>query len=83
MARVNTSAGPVTITLPLAVNSRGMAIVVKDLGGLAPVNNITVTPSGSDTIDTSNAIIMVASRGSITFTSDGVDDWMVTAQSGT
>jgi hypothetical protein len=46
---VNTAAGAQTFTLPAAIP--GMTFTVKDVGGEAAVNEITLTPNGSDTIE--------------------------------
>jgi len=81
IARVDTSSGPVTITLPPAFNNRGISVVVKDVGGQAGANNITIAPSGADTIDGGFAQFIAVARGSLTLTSDGVSDWLITAQS--
>ena len=81
VTRVDTNSGPVTITLPPAFNNRGVSIVVKDVGGNAAAANITIVPSGGDTIDGGFAQFITAARGSRTFTSDGGSDWMTTAQS--
>ena len=80
IARVDTSGGAVTVTLPPAFNNPGVTIIVKDVGGLAAVNNITVMPAGADTIDGAGAQVIAVSRGSLTFTSDGSTEWLVTAQ---
>lgn len=66
-----------TITLPAANQvTAGRYFIVKDKTGSAATNNITVTPAGSDTIDTSatSAAINFA-FGSEMFVSDGVSDW--------
>jgi hypothetical protein len=46
---VNSSGGAVTINLPAAV-AGGSSIVVLDVGGAANANNITLDPSGAETI---------------------------------
>ena len=81
VARVDTTGAPVTITLPPAFNNRGLSVVVKDIGGQAAANNITIAPQGSDTVDGGFAQFIAVARGSLTFTSDGVSDWLITAQS--
>ena len=81
VARVDTNGGPVTITLPPAFNNRGVSVVVKDVGGQAATNNIAVVSSGGDTVDGSFAQFITVDRGSLTFTSEGASEWMITAQS--
>lgn len=48
---VDTTAGPVTINLPLAASRHGSALLIKDKTGNAAVNNITINPTGPETID--------------------------------
>ena len=81
IARVDTNGGPVTITLPSAFNNRGLSVIVKDVGGQATTNNITIVPSGGDTVDGAAAQIIAVDRRSLTFTSDGTSDWLITAAS--
>ena len=52
--RVDTAVavGPVQITLPAISTLKGKQVfIVKDVGSNASVRNITVVPSGADTID--------------------------------
>jgi len=63
---INTSGGAVTITLPLAnassvwdsANSRGKSYFIKRI--TAPGNDVTITPSGSDTIDGGIGYVLVS-----------------------
>lgn len=65
-----------TINLPAATNA--MTVVLKDSTGTAETNNITVTPNGSDTIDTVNGNYTINSNfASIWLISDGVSAWYV------
>lgn len=53
LVNVNTSAAPRTITLPLASGmNTGRFFIIDDVSNTAGTNNITITPQGSDTIDT-------------------------------
>ena len=45
-----TATGAVTVTLPAGADHYGR-VIVKDRGGNASVNNITVNPDGAETID--------------------------------
>ena len=65
-----------SVTLPLASSvSVGRFYIIKDEDGLADVNNITITPTGGDTIDKA-ATLTVASPFSAThLISDGVSNW--------
>jgi hypothetical protein len=67
-------AGPLTINLPAASTRGGLAITVKDVSGNASVNNITVVPTGGETIDGQANIVLRANYGSVTIVpfTDGV-----------
>jgi len=51
LIQVDTSSNPVTITLASAMAETGVALIVKDYGGNAGTNNITVATEGTETID--------------------------------
>jgi hypothetical protein len=80
VARVDSMIAAIAITLPPAFNNRGVSIVVKDVGNNASANNVTVLPSAGDTIDGGPSQVLNVDRGSLTLTSDGVSDWMITAR---
>lgn len=70
---IDTSAAR-TINLPAATTS--MYVVLKDGGGSAATNNISVVPAGTDTIDGDNATYPIgANNESVGFISDGVSKW--------
>jgi hypothetical protein len=48
---VDTTAGPITINLQAAAARIGLPLVIKDVNGHAAANNITLVPSGAETID--------------------------------
>ena len=48
---VDTTAGGVELDLPAVASSSGRTIVVKDEGGVAATNNITIDPNAAETID--------------------------------
>lgn len=48
---VDTSGGAIEIDLPLAASRNNVAISIKDVTGNAAANNITIKPSGAETID--------------------------------
>lgn len=74
----NTMAAPVAINLPLAAAAGpGTELAVKDTMGTAPMNAITVIPSGLDTIDRAGPIIMMMAWQVTRFISDGVGNWEV------
>jgi hypothetical protein len=77
VSRCDTTGGVLTITLPSAFDLRGEMIFVKDVGGAAAANPITVVPSGADTIDGSPSATISANKGALALISDGVNDWMI------
>lgn len=48
---VDTTAGPVTINLPPGAARNGLELTIKDAGGNASNNAITIVPDGAETID--------------------------------
>lgn len=78
LVRCDPSGGGFTVTLPaIAAANKGMSIVVKNQS--ASTNAITVARTGGDTIDGAAAsLTMNTARKSVTFTSDGTSDWMIT-----
>ena len=82
---VNTSGGPVTITLPTPTNGR--VLKVKDSTGNAGTNNITINPHASETIDGAASKVINFNYGSVNLVSDGtnwfLDDLSAASGSGT
>jgi hypothetical protein len=75
---INSPAASRTITLPLAnTYPRGRVFFIVDVGGNAGGFPITVQRSGSDTIEGSTSVSINAARMGRTFTSNGVDGWLV------
>ena len=63
---VDTTGGPVTVTLPASVSlASGKQLVIKDEGGSAGVNNITIATSNGALIDGSSSIKLVSNYGAI------------------
>jgi hypothetical protein len=74
---VNTASNPVTITLPNSSDiPTGKIFLVKDEGGNAGSNNITVNTSDSSTIDGSTSIILDCDYASISVYYNG-NEWSV------
>lgn len=70
------SAAARTINLPAATTA--MFFMIKDGGGQAQDNNISIVPDGSDTIDGVNATYKIDfNYGSLGLVSDGVSKWHV------
>lgn len=72
--RVDASGGAFVITLPTAAGQSGKAIEIKNVTN--STNAVTVTPAGSETIDTASTLVLASAFGSFTLRSDG-SDWMV------
>lgn len=64
------------VTLPAASTApAGQQFTVKDEGGGATANNITITRAGSDVIDGATTYVLDANYEAVTFYSDGVSKW--------
>ena len=63
--------GAQTITIPTAQLVSGRIIVVKDAGGNAGTNNITIETEGAETIDGEANHIINSNYGSVTLYSNG------------
>ena len=63
-------AGGVTLTLPSASQVRGR-FIVNDESGLAGANNITMVPTGGQTIDGSSSDVIDFNNGSRGYYSNG------------
>ena len=72
-----TGTGAVTsLTLPTAQTLSGRTIIIKDAGGNAGTNNITIDTEGAQTIDGSATAVISANYDSITLYSDGTN-WFI------
>lgn len=75
-----TGTGAVTsLTLPTAQVTAGRTIVIKDAGGNASVNNITVDTEGAETIDGAATFVMTSDYEDISLYSDG-SNWFIISQ---
>jgi len=64
------------ITLPAASTvPLGMPLTIKDEGGGAATNNITIGRAGSDTIDGATSKVINTNYGFVRLYSDGVSKW--------
>jgi len=75
---VDSTSNPVTVTLPDAGTlSSGQSFVVKDEGGAAFTNNITISTSGSQKINNSNTAILEVPYSSIQFYCNGSNGFFI------
>ena len=74
---VDSTANPVTLTVPAASTAaEGQTFAVKDEGGQAATNNITISRSASDTIDGDISILIESPYGSVMLYTDGAN-WFI------
>ena len=71
-----TSTGAVEITIKSKDVSDGRKLVIKDSGGNASTNNITVITEGSETIDGDDSAIICGDNDSIELYCDGTN-WKI------
>ena len=68
-----TATGAVEITIPTAQITSGRRIVVKDAGGLAGTNNITIATEGAETIDGAATAVISGNYNFISIYCDGTN----------
>jgi len=75
---INTTSNPVDVRLPSAtLLASGQTYVIKDEGGAANTNNITVYASGSQTIDGQNSVVLESPYASIQLYCNGSDKYFI------
>lgn len=75
---VNSTNGVIAVRLPsAALLTSGKTYVIKDEGGAAQTNNITISASGSQTIDGSNSVVLESSYGAFALYCNGVDKFFI------
>tara|TARA_B100000214_G_scaffold375346_1_gene361282 strand:- start:944 stop:1678 length:735 start_codon:yes stop_codon:yes gene_type:complete len=75
---LNSTNGPLSVTLPSAgLLGDGQAYVLKDEGGAANTHNITITASGSQTIDGQNSIVLESPYASVQLYCNGNDKFYI------
>lgn len=72
---VNSSGGPITITIP-GIHITGKRYIVKDRNGTSATNNITIVSSDGDTFDGNPSIVLNNNKQSAMIHSDGTS-WFV------
>lgn len=78
LAVTYTATGAITLNLPDAGTTKRV-INIKDEGGSAATNNITIVPDGSDTIEGFADAKIEADYGFVSLYFDGASTWMVGA----
>jgi len=74
---IYTTTGPVaSLTLPSAQTLRGRKITIKDAGGAAAANNITIDTEGAETIDGAATAVINNDYNSLSLYSDGTN-WFI------
>ena len=71
-----TGTGTVTITLPSAQTTSGRIIIIKDAGGNAATNNITIDTEGAETIDGQATLVVNADYDAVSLYCNGTS-WLV------
>ena len=72
-----TATGAVTsLTLPTAQTVSGRIIYIKDAGGSATTNNITIDTEGAQTIDGAATLVITTNYSAVTLYCDGTD-WFI------
>jgi hypothetical protein len=72
----HTPTAPVTVTIPSAQRFNGRELVIKDSGGNAGNNNITIATGGAETIDGATNHIINVNYASVTLVTDGTN-WFI------
>jgi hypothetical protein len=73
LVMADSSAVAVTVNAPRANPAKGERLVVKDVGGNAATNHITVAGTGGDTVEDATIVINGQAK---TWVSDGAGKWM-------
>ena len=74
---IDTTSNAVEVDLRAASDAKtGRMLIIKDVGGNAGTNNITIDPNGSEKIDGQANLVIAANSGSATIFCDG-NNWFV------
>ena len=72
-----TATGACAITIPSALIADYIKLVVKDSGGSANTNNITIGTAGTEKIDGADTYVINTAKGKVELASDGANVWVV------
>jgi hypothetical protein len=74
----NDLTGSITLTLPLASTlQNGQTFVIKDEGGAVNTHPVTITCSGSNTIDGQNSVVLESPYSSIQVYCNGIGKYFI------
>ena len=76
--KADATSGAFAVTLPIALEQAGRVILIKKID--VSVNAVTVTRSGSDTIDGATTYVLSSRWDAVELISDGVTSWHATSQ---
>lgn len=74
---VDTTAGAVTINLGAVASNSGRRLQIKDVGGNAGTNNITIDPNGAETIDNASTYVLDENLFAIDIVCDGSENYVL------
>ena len=75
---MSSGGGAFELRLPDAATAGdGQTWVIKDEGGVANTNNVTVLASGSQTIDGTNSVVLSSDYGAFALYCNGVDKYFI------
>jgi hypothetical protein len=77
IVRTDTTVAAVQIDLPKSAFHTGQEIYVKDVGGNALVNNITIVPAAGETIGGAANLVINVNDAFEHIVADGISDWVV------
>jgi|TARA_E500000318_G_scaffold65315_1_gene60325 hypothetical protein len=72
----NSTSNAITITMPAASSHSGRVLKIKDVGGNADSNNITIDGNSSETIDGAASIVLESPHAGVTLLCNGTS-WFV------
>lgn len=72
-----TPTGTCAITIPSALIANYVRLTIKDSGGSANTNNITISTEGSEKIDGADAYVINTAKGKVVLASDGANLYVV------
>jgi len=75
---IDTTTAIVTVDLPaISASNAGRRITLRDKGGNATTNNITLDAAGANTIDGGATFLLDLNNKTVTIESDGISEWAV------